>query len=395
MRRTRLVRSILGGLLLATAGMTGAAQAEVVSFSGTGTVWGHIRHTRSADGNWTVTRSIPADLAAAFPIGTTFVARQTYDTARMTGSTVFDATHSSYQGMLTSFQIDLSSGQTITSSEQDSLHVYNNNAALGSGIDSLQMGTRGLVDGSANVLGYTPGSYSISIFDTDGTALAGSELPTAVCLAEWEQIGMQFAVYSPDPSPNLSEYYLIIGHGEPDRTIDSDRDGLNDGDERLLRSDPTGTLACLSGCKADSDGDGLADGNEVTAGTDPCSVDTDGDGLADGADPAPLVPGTGTEPLAETVRATANGVLEITEGAFSGPNANARRGRRNALANQLQEVANLVEAGRFAEALDKLEHIATLLDGDPSPPDVMGPGPDRDALRDEINDLIALVRAAL
>jgi hypothetical protein len=220
-------------------------------------------------------------------------------------------------------------------------------------------------------------------------------LPAAVCLAEWEQIGVQFTVFSPDPSPNLSEYYLIVGHGEPDRTIDSDRDGLNDGDERLLRADPTGTLACLSGCNADSDGDGLADGNEVTAGTDPCSVDTDGDGLADGADPAPLVPGTGTEPLAETVRATANGVLEITEGAFSGPNSNARRGRRNALANQLQEVANLVEAGRFAEALDKLEHIATLLDGDPSPPDIMGPGPERDALRDEINDLIALVQAAL
>ena len=38
----------------------------------------------------------------------------------------------------------------------------------------------------------------------------------------------------------------------------------------------------------DSDGDGLTDGQENAIGTDPFNTDTDGDGLPDGTDPAPL-----------------------------------------------------------------------------------------------------------
>jgi hypothetical protein len=168
---------MVGGLVLATAGMTGAAQAEVVSYSGSGRIWGHFKYTRAADGTWSMSQVIPADLAAAFPLGTTFVAQQSYDTARMTSSTVVDATSGFYGGMLTSFQIDLSSGQTVTSAGGNTLAVYNNAAFLGGGVDSLQMNTAGLVDGSTNILGYTPGSYSISIFDTDGRACPGRGCP--------------------------------------------------------------------------------------------------------------------------------------------------------------------------------------------------------------------------
>jgi len=58
---------------------------------------------------------------------------------------------------------------------------------------------------------------------------------------------------------------------------DTDGDGLNDGAEvRTHKTNPN---------KADSDGDGLNDGDEVTKHkTDPLKTDTDGDGLTDGSE---------------------------------------------------------------------------------------------------------------
>lgn len=53
---------------------------------------------------------------------------------------------------------------------------------------------------------------------------------------------------------------------------DTDRDGLTDGEERDFGSDPL---------VADTDGDGLKDVEERSAGTSPVLVDTDEDGLAD------------------------------------------------------------------------------------------------------------------
>jgi hypothetical protein len=56
---------------------------------------------------------------------------------------------------------------------------------------------------------------------------------------------------------------------------DTDGDGLKDGDEvQRYKSDPT---------KKDTDGDGLKDGDEITKSkTDPTKADTDGDGTSDG-----------------------------------------------------------------------------------------------------------------
>jgi hypothetical protein len=53
---------------------------------------------------------------------------------------------------------------------------------------------------------------------------------------------------------------------------DTDDDGLSDGDEAAAGSDPTDT---------DSDDDGITDGDEAAAGTDPTDADTDDDGLSD------------------------------------------------------------------------------------------------------------------
>ena len=56
---------------------------------------------------------------------------------------------------------------------------------------------------------------------------------------------------------------------------DSDDDGLTDGDESSSGTDPT---------DADSDNDGVADGDEAAAGTDPTNSDSDGDGVDDGTE---------------------------------------------------------------------------------------------------------------
>jgi hypothetical protein len=56
---------------------------------------------------------------------------------------------------------------------------------------------------------------------------------------------------------------------------DNDDDGLSNGEEKELGTDPE---------SKDSDGDGIEDGDEVDLGLDPVNADTDGDGLADGAE---------------------------------------------------------------------------------------------------------------
>ena len=64
---------------------------------------------------------------------------------------------------------------------------------------------------------------------------------------------------------------------------DSDNDGLTDGDEAVLGTDPN---------EPDTDGDGIDDGDEVALGTSPLFSDSDGDGIADGDEA-----GFGTNPV--------------------------------------------------------------------------------------------------
>ncbi len=62
---------------------------------------------------------------------------------------------------------------------------------------------------------------------------------------------------------------------EDTAAFDSDKDGLANGTEKTLGTDPY---------QKDTDGDGLEDGQEVEAGTPPLDADADDDGVADGAD---------------------------------------------------------------------------------------------------------------
>ncbi|MEL6342789.1 MAG: redoxin domain-containing protein [Myxococcota bacterium] len=64
--------------------------------------------------------------------------------------------------------------------------------------------------------------------------------------------------------------------GTDPESADSDGDGLSDGDEvNELNTDPL---------SQDSDTDGISDGDEVLGGTDPISADSDLDGIGDGVE---------------------------------------------------------------------------------------------------------------
>ena len=77
------------------------------------------------------------------------------------------------------------------------------------------------------------------------------------------------------PSPVALSVARQLGAGD-----DSDRDGLTDGAEAVIGTDPT---------KNDTDGDGRSDGIEVLeVGTKPTQRDTDGDGLSDGLELDPI-----------------------------------------------------------------------------------------------------------
>lgn len=199
-----------------------------------------------------------------------------------------------------------------------------------------------------------------------------------------------------------SAYLFDVPPGGP---IDSDGDGLTDDQELLLGTDPfnpdTDGDGLLDGTEVDigtdplnpdTDGDGLSDGYEVNVSlTDPLNPDTDGDGLTDDIDPTPLDPGATADWLEDEARLLADWVGAIDLAAFSGPNNNANRGRRNALANRIRSAANAISRGDYFDAIDTLEGVLAKVDGIEPEPDWMAPGPEQQTLADDLNLLIALL----
>jgi len=87
---------------------------------------------------------------------------------------------------------------------------------------------------------------------------------------------------------------------------DTDSDGLSDGVELYLHTDPT---------LVDTDFDGLNDSDEMVLGTEPTVADTDGDGLLDGEDTGPLGFGENHAPTAVITYESPNeGMVVITAG---------------------------------------------------------------------------------
>jgi len=191
--------------------------------------------------------------------------------------------------------------------------------------------------------------------------------------------------------------------------FDSDADGLSDTDEGLLGTNPydadtdddgllDGTevdTAAGTGCPdplaADSDGDTLLDGAEVGAGSDPCNADSDNDAIPDNIDPYPTDPGGTTSFVEDGLRGLADTILGLDLSLFAGPNNNANKGRRNALANRANAAANAVADGDYAEAIDILRDLQKFVDGIQPPPEWMIACAERDAVYDTAEALILLL----
>jgi hypothetical protein len=179
------------------------------------------------------------------------------------------------------------------------------------------------------------------------------------------------------------------GFGTDPFDPDTDDDGLMDGTERDMAY--LGGGGCPSPTDADSDDDTLSDSVEVTAGTSPCLADTDADGLPDNIDPLPLVPGATQEFLEEMARDQADSISSLDLSFFTGPNANANRGRRNALANRATAAANAIAAGDYQTAINELTSLLDKIDGITPPPDWLAPSPETTALADQVRLLISLL----
>jgi hypothetical protein len=194
-------------------------------------------------------------------------------------------------------------------------------------------------------------------------------------------------------------------HYEPTSAPDADSDGLTDAQEATLGTNPnladTDGDGLLDGTEVnssltnpldfDSDNDGLSDGAEVSGGTNPNNSDTDGDGVNDAQDPTPLTPGVPGSWIEQRLRSDASFVLGLSLTCIDAPNANAAKGRRNALANKLSEAANKVAQGDRIGAIDDLTALVDKLDGDSSPPDWMVYGDEKNALLSEVQLIIYLL----
>jgi len=121
----------------------------------------------------------------------------------------------------------------------------------------------GLSDADEKVIGTDP-----SMVDTDGDGLSdGAETPDVANPVDTDGDGII------DPL-DIANNDICIPNPS-DMTCDPDGDGLTNGTEATLKTDPY---------LADSDGDGLDDGVELILQADPLLMDTDGDGLSDGAE---------------------------------------------------------------------------------------------------------------
>ncbi len=168
--------------------------------------------------------------------------------------------------------------------------------------------------------------------------------------------------------------------------VDSDGDGLLDSTEIDIASGGS----CPDPFNPDSDGDTLSDGAEVTAGTNPCLADTDGDGLPDNLDPNPTNPDIAMGDFEFVARVVANEIAAADIALFTGPNANASRGRSNSLSTRVHNAANAITIGDYATAADLLDGVYVRLDGDPEPNDWMEPSTEKDLLADYVLLLLTI-----
>jgi hypothetical protein len=181
-------------------------------------------------------------------------------------------------------------------------------------------------------------------------------------LTDGEEVVLGTDPFDPDTDDDgLTDGEEVEVHGTDPLDPDTDDDGLTDGDEIAAGTDPF---------DPDTDDDGLTDGDEVHVhGTDPLDPDTDDDGLPDGTEVAlgtdPLDPDTDDDGIpdgsdSEFLQAAVSG---LADAAFKG------NGHRTAILAQLDNVEKRVLQGKVDQALKELAHLREKMDGCGTQPD--------------------------
>jgi hypothetical protein len=175
-------------------------------------------------------------------------------------------------------------------------------------------------------------------------------------LADGEEIALGTDPFDPDTDDDgLSDGDEVNVHGTDPLDPDTDDDGLDDGDEIALGTDPF---------DPDSDDDGLSDGDEVHVyGTDPLDPDSDDDGLNDGLEVSlgldPLDPDSDDDgiPDGSDSEFLQSAVALLDPSAFKG------NGHQTAILAQLDNVEKRVLQGKVDQALNELAHLRSKMDG--------------------------------
>ena len=221
----------------------------------------------------------------------------------------YNETDSVFPGLAITYRFGLGTDPLIADTDGDGL---SDGAEVSLGTNPLDLDTDddGLSDGFEMQLGTNP----------CGTDSDGDGFPDG-----WEvRYGFNpLSVSSPDPLGDADMDGVLNGDeftlGTNPLLDDTDGDGLDDGEEVALGTDPLDQDSDGDGmpdgwenqngldplsdedAEVDSDGDGLTNCEEYGFGTDPYNTDTDGDGLSDGAE---VMQGTDPKDRADTVPVT-------------------------------------------------------------------------------------------
>jgi hypothetical protein len=143
---------------------------------------------------------------------------------------------------------------------------------------------------------------------------------------------------APDSGAGL-DYTFTGGSGNATTPGDSDGDGLNDTCEQTY----FGGLNSTHNATEDADNDGLTNGQECALGTDPTKADTDGDGTNDKNDPAPTDPTKGgTSGSNSNSQSSSGSKSSSTSGSKSGTGTGSSTGTSSD--DDADDVKNLSDA---------------------------------------------------
>ena len=196
------------------------------------------------------------------------------------------------------------------------------------GLDVLVGDAIGGLAGAAVAARIAAGFIPIPLLDPEIAAISLTEVPT---------IGsVLFTIDTDSDDDGLTDGEEVALGTDPFDS-DTDDDGLSDGDEvNVYGTDPL---------DPDSDDDGLIDGLEVELGLDPLDSDTDNDGIPDGQD---------TEFIENAINA-------LGDEAFK--DSSSGHGLRQALLQRLENAEREVAGGRVDQAIHHLENLRRHLDG--------------------------------